>query len=36
MDAMEWILLMWLLLVVPVVIGHAIAAGMLGDDDERE
>lgn len=31
---MEWILLMWLLIVVPVVIGHAIAAGMLEDDDQ--
>ena len=34
MEAMEWILLMWLLIVVPVVIGHAIAAGMLEDDDQ--
>ena len=31
---MEWIVLLWLLVAVPVLFGHAIAAG-LGDDDER-
>jgi len=35
MDAMEWILLLWLLVAVPVLLGHTIAAG-LGDDDGRE
>jgi hypothetical protein len=34
MGAMEWILLLWLLVAVPVLLGHTIAAG-LGDDDER-
>lgn len=34
MDAMELLLLVGLLVVVPVVIGHAIAAGMLEDDDQ--
>lgn len=34
MDAIELLLLVGILVVVPVVIGHAIAAGMLEDDDK--
>lgn len=34
MDAMEWILLLLLLVVAPVLLGHTIATG-LGDDDEQ-
>lgn len=32
MDAIELLLLVGILIVVPVVIGHAIAAGTLDDD----
>lgn len=36
MDWMLLTLLIWLLIVVPVLLGHVIAAGMqLGDDDEQ-
>jgi hypothetical protein len=33
---MEWILLMWLLVAVPVLLGHTIAAGLGDDDDWRK